>query len=123
MNVRNFDWLSCLWVKLLKSYILYGIESSIEEAKYALEELLIFKFEDMDGDYHGGRYFLFGNKDEENFQLKRNIDPFDHEPFEMKFPDSPTLFYINATLRGEKLEGVIERSRLKFSKLRSENFE
>ena len=85
-------------------YDLYGAASDdMNKAKLALEEALKIKFIARDSTYNCGEYFLSGQKGEENFVLKRNLDPFDLAPLEMDFPQYPMLLYVNHTSRSEEL--------------------
>jgi len=106
----------------MATYILYGSKVSPSEAKGILEELLTLQFEARDSDYQNGEYFRAGNKTGEHFELKKNADPFDGDPVEMKFPDFPTLLYINVTSRSEQLKDIVARARGDFILLRHEDF-
>lgn len=106
----------------MTTYILYGSKVSPVEAKGVLEELLTLQFEARESDYQNGEYFRAGNKTAEHFELKKNADPFDGDPVEMKFPEFPTLLYINATSRSEELKEILEHARGDFALLRHEDF-
>jgi hypothetical protein len=106
----------------MATYILYGSEVSPAEAKEILEEILTLQFEARESDYQNGEYFRAGNKAGEHFELKKNTDPFDGDPVEIKFPEFPTLLYINATSRSEELTKVLGHARGGFTLLRHENF-
>jgi hypothetical protein len=71
----------------MATYILYGSKVSPVEAKGILEELLTLQFEARESDYQNGEYFRAGSKAGEHFELKKNADPFDGDPVEMKFPE------------------------------------
>ena len=103
-------------------YDLYGFPSAdIVEAKCLLEQALDIKFEAHDSDYQGGEYFRNGKTTDENFVLKRNIDPYDSEPAELSFPKHPILFYINDISRSLDLQGQIVQKADNFVLLRHEN--
>ena len=106
----------------MTTYILYGCEASPAEAKGILEELLTLQFEGRESAYQCGEYFRVGDKAGEHFELKKNADPFDGDPVEMKFPEFPTLLYINATSRSEELREIVEHARGGFALLRHEDF-
>jgi hypothetical protein len=102
----------------MATYILYGSKLSLAEAKEILEELLTLQFEARESAYQCGEYFRVGNRAGEHFKLKKNADPFDGDPVEMKFPEFPTLLYINATSRSEELREIVEHARGSFAFLR-----
>lgn len=86
-------------------YDLYGFSSAdLKEAKNILEAALSIHFDARDSAYEGGDYFHHGERDGEDFVLKRNVDPFDDEPAELSFPTYPILLYVNDTLRSEELQ-------------------
>lgn len=94
----------------MRIYDLYGFSSAdIDEAKVLLESVLGIKFDARNGDYQGGDYFQCGRVGNENFILKRNIDPYDGEPAELKFPDQQILLYINNTPRSVELQTLIKQ--------------
>ena len=70
----------------MATYVLYGSKASPVEAKEILEELLTLQFVARESDYQSGEYFRAGDKAGEFFELKKNVDPFDGDPVEMKFP-------------------------------------
>ncbi|SRR6266481_969503 len=103
-------------------YDLYGILSAdITEAKESLEAALDVNFEARESTYQGGEYFVFGKRASENFVLKRNLDPIDGEPAEMKFPEYPILLYINDTLRSSDLQKKIDQNANKFILLKHQD--
>ncbi|MCA0212764.1 MAG: hypothetical protein LCH79_06265 [Proteobacteria bacterium] len=106
----------------MATYILYGSKASPTKAKKILEELLTLQFEARESDYQNGEYFRAGNRTGEHFELKKNEDPFDGDPVEMKFPEFPTLLYINATSRSEELTKIVGHARGGFTLLRHEDF-
>lgn len=106
----------------MATYILYGSKVSPTEAKEVLEELLRLHFEARESDYQNGEYFQAGNRTGEHFELKKNADPFDGDPVEMKFPEFPTLLYINATSRSKELTEILGRAHCRFALLRHEDF-
>jgi hypothetical protein len=44
---------------------------------------------------------------EENFELRRNVDPLDGEPAEQAFPEIGVLLYVNGTERSRELEQIL----------------
>lgn len=82
----------------------------------------MLQFEARESDYQSGEYFRAGNRAGENFELKKNLDPFDGDPLETKFPEFPTLLYINATSRSAALKEIMEHASAGFALLRDENF-
>jgi hypothetical protein len=103
-------------------YDLYGFLSiDIDEAKNLLEAAINIKFEARESSYQGGNYFRSGKTSHEHFVLKRNIDPYDDEPAEMSFPEYPTLFYVNDTLRSDDLQEKMARRAESFVLLRHED--
>ena len=106
----------------MATYVLYGRNLSPAEAKGILEALLTLQFQVRDSNYQGGEYFHAGNRDGENFELKKNMDPYDGDPVEMKFPNFPTLLYINATSRPDTLKKILGQARSGFTLLRHEDF-
>ncbi|OHV19354.1 hypothetical protein EOS93_17600 [Rhizobium sp. RMa-01] len=88
----------------MPSFILYGIrKNSLAEAKAAVESVFGFFFTERDSFYQAGVYYVFGAGGEEQFVLKKNIDPFDGDPVEQDFVSYPLLFYINSTDRPSEL--------------------
>ncbi|MGX9565516.1 hypothetical protein [Pseudomonas sp. CFBP 5748] len=88
-------------------YDLYGIKGiTIIEAKLCIERSLMFSFEERDSTYQGG-YYRFGSIGVEEFVLKLNVDPFDGEAVEQKFPEYPVLLYVNMTNRSEEIGGLL----------------
>ncbi|KMN48417.1 hypothetical protein VL04_04600 [Chromobacterium violaceum] len=82
-------------------YDLYGTSlTDINSLKASLEVALEIEFESHESDYQGP-YFQWGQTAGEHLVLKRNEDPLDGEPAEVRFPDSPILIYVNDTLRSE----------------------
>lgn len=106
----------------MTAYDLYGCKLALGEAKACLEELFGVRFESRDSTYQGGEYFRYGDASAEHFVLKKNIDPFDGEPAEMKFPDYPILLYVNATIRSTELQDAIGRLQGDYRLLRHEDF-
>ena len=82
----------------------------------------MLQFEARESDYQNGLYFRAGKKAGEHFELKENVDLFDGDSMEMKFPEFPTLLYINATFRSEELKEVMGPARGGFTLLRHEDF-
>lgn len=69
-------------------YDLYGFSGShLREARELLESMLNIDFCERDSTYHGGVYYLSGDKKCEHFILKENIDLFDNEPDEKDYPE------------------------------------
>ncbi|AHG49783.1 hypothetical protein RLEG12_02565 (plasmid) [Rhizobium leguminosarum bv. trifolii CB782] len=88
----------------MPSFILYGIRKySLSEARTSVESASGFFFSERDSFYQAGVYYVFGAGGEEQFVLKRNIDPFDGDPVEQDFVSYPLLFYINSTERPSEL--------------------
>lgn len=85
------------------TYDLYGSKLSLDDAKDYLENALKLKFEARESLYHGGAYFRTINEAGEHFDLKRNVDPLDGDPFESNFPSYSVLLYVN-TASGRSLE-------------------
>lgn len=106
----------------MATFILYGSKLSLVEAKTILEKLLSVQFQARESDYQGGGYFRFGDRARENFDLKKNMDPFDGSPVEARFSNFPTLLYINATSRGKGLKEIMEHTCGNFILLRYEDF-
>ena len=100
---------------------LYGsLHLTIEEAKTLLEKNLNIKFAPKDSFYHG-EYYRYGKDDAENFLLKKNFDPLDGEPVEMKFPDYSILLYVNHTTRSLELSNLFNKEPFNISLLRQKN--
>jgi hypothetical protein len=92
----------------MAAYDLYGIKGvTIFEAKLGIEKDLMFSFEERESTYQGGGYYRFGSIGVEEFVLKSNVDPFDGEAVEQKFPEYPILLYVNMTSRSEKIGGLL----------------
>jgi hypothetical protein len=105
-------------------YNLYGfLSTDINEAKNFLESALNIKFEVHDSSFQGGEYFRSGKYTDENFVLKRNIDPCDNEPAEISWPEYPILFYVNDTTRSVGLRERIDQNAGKVILLRHENLQ
>jgi hypothetical protein len=94
----------------MSTYDLYGAASEdLRVVKTLLERSLGVIFEERDGDYQGGIYYIFGDTAAEHLVLKRNLDPFDGDATESDFPDSKILLYVNDTHRSADLEGAIRQ--------------
>jgi hypothetical protein len=105
-------------------YDLYGfLSDDIEVAKKILETSFGIQFEVRDSDYQGGEYYKWGKTGNENFVLKRNLDPIDGEPAEMSFPGHQILFYVNDTSRSADLQERINQEAKSFVLLRHEDLE
>jgi len=105
-------------------YDLYGfLSTDINEAKNFLESALNIKFEVHDSSFQGGEYFRSGKYTDENFVLKRNIDPCDNEPAEISWPEYPILFYVNDTMRSVDLRVRIDQNTGNVIFLRHENLQ
>lgn len=104
------------------SYDLYGAKKlSLLSAKVDMERTLGKVFEESDSSYQGGIYYMSGGIDSENFILKLNIDPFDGDPAEQKYPEHEVLLYVNATERSSDIEEAMRQS-ADFELLRHEIF-
>lgn len=89
-------------------YDLYGCAShEIHHVKEHLEAVLQIRFDTRESDYQGGEYFHWGSTSDEHFVLKRNIDPIDGAPAELRFPAHKILLYLNDTRRSEELKQKI----------------
>ncbi|BCJ06921.1 hypothetical protein PRtIB026_A33340 [Pseudomonas sp. RtIB026] len=103
------------------AYDLYGAKGlGLLSAKVNVERTLGEAFEERDGSYQGGIYYMLGGGDAENFVLKLNVDPFDGDAVEQNYPDYTVLLYINATDRSSVLERVMRQAGFKL--LRHEVF-
>lgn len=101
-------------------YDLYGFSGShLREARELLQSMLNIDFCERDSTYHGGVYYLSGDKKCEYFILKENIDLFDNEPDEKDYSEYNYLLYINDTHRSSDLMHKILSSN-KFTLLRCE---
>lgn len=90
----------------MKTYDMYGAEfGSIEKIRNAIEEALVVKLTPRKSAYLG-EYYL-GNLNEEEFQLRRNLDPLDGESVEKNLSKDGVLFYINRTERAKELEKLL----------------
>jgi hypothetical protein len=104
-------------------YDLYGTSSDdLDKARTCIEAALDIKFELCDSDYHCGEYYRWGKVGEENFVLKKNLDPFDNEPAEISFPKYRILLYVNDTYRSADLQNKICREAKGLIFLRHEDF-
>ena len=100
---------------------LYAVNAtSIEEARAFIEEIGIVLREHNSG-YHRGPYFAYGKIGEENFKLKRNIDPYEDVPNEADFPDQQFLLYVNNTPRSPELQELFQGENSRFTLLRHED--
>ncbi|WP_017454446.1 hypothetical protein [Herbaspirillum rubrisubalbicans] len=103
-------------------YVLYGVMSeNMEEVKESLEVALNLNFEARESAYQGGQYFVSGKRTTENFVLKRNLDPIDGEPVELKFPEYPILLYINDTSRSLEIMKKIKENASQFALLKHQD--
>lgn len=92
----------------MATYDLYAIDAdSIAEAKELVERVLSVPFFEHDSGFHRGPYFSAGKVGGENFEIKFNMDPYEDEPSEDKFPDDSYLLYINNTDRSDSLEASL----------------
>ncbi len=104
------------------SYDLYGAKKlSLLSAKDDVERMLGKVFEERDSSYLGGVYYMWGGSDSESFILKLNIDPFDGDPAEQKYPEHKILLYVNATECSSDIEKAMSQS-AGFELLRHEIF-
>ncbi|UZE18833.1 hypothetical protein LOY70_04350 [Pseudomonas sp. B21-054] len=93
------------------SYDLYGAKKlSLLSAKDDVERALGKIFEERDSSYQGGVYYMWGRRDSEHFILKLNVDPFDGDPAEQKYPDHKILLYVNTTERSSDIEKSMRQS-------------
>lgn len=105
-------------------YDLYGfLSDDIDAVRNLLEISLDIQFEIRDSDYQGGEYYKWGKTGNENFVLKRNVDPIDEEPAEMSFPGHKVLFYANDTPRSAYLLEKISQRTKDFALLRHEDLQ
>jgi hypothetical protein len=106
----------------MNTYDLYGVKNcSLTLARAQIEKLTGILLEERNSIYHGGVYYFYGDSTSEHFVLKSNVDPFDGEPVEQAFLDSPVLFYVNATNRSLDLMDSLKIDE-GFSLLRHEVF-
>jgi hypothetical protein len=92
----------------MAAYDIYGMDlTNIVNAKDLMESLLGVNFEERESDYQAGIYYRAGCGSEENFVIKKNLDPYDGEPVEPQFQEYKILLYINNTLRSLKLQNTI----------------
>ncbi|WP_163020726.1 hypothetical protein, partial [Pseudomonas viridiflava] len=94
---------------------------SLLPAKDDVERMLGKVFEKRDSSYQGGVYYMWRGSDSENFILKLNIDPFDGDPAEQKYPEHKILLYVNAPDCSPDIEKAMSQ-RAGFHLLRHEIF-
>jgi hypothetical protein len=91
----------------MKTFDLYGFNTDdLEAARLAVEQALGIKLVAHESLYFGD-YYRLGRSLEEQFILRRNIDPFDSEPAELKFPQARILLYVDGTERPEEIETLL----------------
>ncbi len=91
----------------MKTYDLYGFtHDDLEAARVAVEQALGIRLEPHESFYIGD-YYRLGTVGEENFELRRNVDPLDGEPAEQAFPEIGVLLYVNGTERSGELEQIL----------------
>lgn len=89
-------------------YDLYAFSGeSLSQARDWLESESDIIFREHDSTYHGGVYYIAGDKWNEHLVLKENIDPLDGEPDEMDYPHHKFLLYINRTPRPEFFKHIL----------------
>jgi len=75
---------------------LYGCQDRyLLQVKGELEQCLGILLEERESDYHGGLYYSHKFESGGRLMLKQNIDLYDDEPAEQKFPDFPALLYVS----------------------------
>jgi hypothetical protein len=92
----------------MKTFDLYGFrKDNLEDARIAFQQALGVTMVPRDSLYLGGSYYRYASSGQENFMIRRNLDPFDGEPAELDFPDMPVLLYVNETERSRELEQIL----------------
>ena len=106
----------------MAAYDLYGSTSqALDDIRSSVEKALGVTFEARESSYQGGDYYRYGPAAGEHFVLKSNVDPYDGEPAETRFPQYPTLLYVNSTSRSAELRGRVE-ALTELTLLRHEDF-
>lgn len=87
----------------MKTYDLYGLTNgSLEDVRSNVEKALPVKFEPHESSFIGD-YFLADMANDENIQIRKNIDPIDGEPAEGQYPEASILIYVNGTERADEV--------------------
>ena len=90
---------------------LYGaLARDIEEVRSAVEKAIGCRLEFHDSAYHGG-YYRDDLLNGENIIVKHNIDPFDGEAVESKFPQYPIIAYVNNTSRSSEIQSALKKGK------------
>ena len=79
----------------MSSYDLFGTDlGDMEVVRTDLEQRLGCRFVARESLYVGD-YYLAEMSGEGRVKIRRNLDPLDHEPYELQFPDHDILIYMD----------------------------
>ena len=91
---------------------LYGSTSTdLEVVKSAVENSLGCKLQCHDSLYHGGDYYRADLLNGESILVKNNLDPFDGDAVDLKFPGYPILVYVKGTSRTADIKAAFSRQK------------
>ena len=87
----------------MKTYDLYSITNyDLNAARQVIERVLGVSLVPHESSYIGDYYL--GKSNNEEYQLRKNIDPLDGEPVMSAVPVSSILLYVNETQRAPEIE-------------------
>src|SRR5260221_11957057 len=87
-------------------YDVYALPANdLETIRAVIETILGVKLVPHESLYLGDYYL--GKLNEEEYQLRKNIDPIDGEPVDSRFPITGSLLYVNGTRRAPEIEKAL----------------
>jgi hypothetical protein len=92
---------------MIKTYDLYAVPANnLEDARSAVEAILGVALAPHESSYIGDYYL--GKLNDEDYQLRKNLDPIDGESVEGSLPSTGILLYVNGTQRASEIEKALK---------------
>jgi hypothetical protein len=90
----------------MTTYDIYALPANdLEALRPVVETILSITLVPHDSLYLG-EYYL-GRLNDEEYQLRKNLDPIDGEPVERNLPTTAILLYVNRTQRAPEIEKAL----------------
>jgi hypothetical protein len=90
----------------MKTHDVYAIPANDLEAARAVIETILGITLLPHNSLYIGEYYL-GKLNDEEYQLRKNLDPMDGEPVDGRFPVTGLLLYVNGTQRAPEIERAL----------------